>query len=67
MSVILTAFNVAVDAVMVLCLTFVAMFIFLAYFEPMILDTLVSQAKDAIPYAIHSVAEFIKHLINKIV
>lgn len=67
MSVILTAFNVAVDAVMVLCLTFVAMFIFLAYFEPMILDTLVSQAKDAIPYAIHSVSEFIKHLINKIV
>ena len=62
MYVIQTAAILAVDAVIAVCLSFVGLFIFLAYFEPMTLDMLVHQAHDVIPVAINSVIDFITNL-----
>ena len=62
MKVILTAIDIAVDFIMVLCLTFVLMFIYLAYFEPMTLDMLVHQVQEVAPVAIDNIINYIKNL-----
>jgi hypothetical protein len=62
MNVILTAIDITVDFIMVLCAAFVILFIALAYFEPMTLDMLAHQAHEVVPVAIDSIINFIKNL-----
>jgi len=62
MPVIKTVASLTVDLVSALCMCFVALFIFLAYFEPMTLDALVHQAHDVIPDAIDRTINAIANL-----
>lgn len=62
MTVIKTAASLATSLVTALCLSFVALFIFLAYFEPMTLDALVHQAHEIIPQGIDATVNAIHNL-----
>ena len=62
MTVIKTAASLASDFVTAVCLSFVALFVALAYFEPTTLDMLVHQAHDVIPQVIDNTIAFVKNL-----
>lgn len=62
MIVIKTAASLVSDLVMALGLSFLVLFIALAYFEPMLLDTLVHQAHDVVPTVIDGFIAFVKNL-----
>lgn len=57
-----TAASLASDLVTAICVSFVALFIFLAYFEPMTLDMLAHNAHEIVPQTIDGLIAIIKNL-----